>query len=231
MGYEIKKIRNPKQIPMTQIRNKVEKPKTLLVLKIGKFDHSDLLRPTWTLLQVICCFLLFSGFSGAEDATEQNWQVIETKHATIRFLSTSDFRLFNAKLKYSAGQGGFFGFLSSSKVGKGLTDTTAEKVDAIYQRVQEILDMKKRMKKVLINVYHDSKQLGAAFTRIYQRPCRIRAWYRYRNHTIYVNARDLHAGMLAHEIAHSIIDNCMTVRPPRATAEILARYVDQHLEE
>jgi hypothetical protein len=32
-------------------------------------------------------------------------------------------------------------------------------------------------------------------------------------------------------MAHSIIDNYLLVRPPKATAEILARYVDSHLIE
>ncbi|MEH0019750.1 MAG: hypothetical protein V6Z89_08855 [Desulfobacter sp.] len=37
--------------------------------------------------------------------------------------------------------------------------------------------------------------------------------------------------MLAHEIAHAVVDHYLDVRPPRATAEILARYVDAHLNE
>ena len=46
-----------------------------------------------------------------------------------------------------------------------------------------------------------------------------------------MNAEDVHEGMLAHEIAHSIIDHYLLVRPPRATAEILSRYVDAHLND
>ena len=38
-------------------------------------------------------------------------------------------------------------------------------------------------------------------------------------------------GMLAHEMAHSIIDHYLTVRPPKRSAEILARFVDKHLAE
>jgi hypothetical protein len=188
-------------------------------------------RSVWALVPLMCLLLLVVGSAKAEETPGENWQAIETKHATIRFLSVEDLGIFERKLKYSAGHGGFLDLFSFSRGGKGLTDSTTKKVDAIFERVQEILDMRKSMKKVIIHVYHDSKQLGAAFSRIYQAPCRIRAWYRYRNNTIYVNARDVQAGILAHEMAHAIIDNYMTVRPPRATAEILARYVDQHLEE
>ena len=53
----------------------------------------------------------------------------------------------------------------------------------------------------------------------------------YEYNTVYLNVQDVHEGMLAHELAHAIIDNFMAVRPPRATAEILATYVDKHLFE
>ncbi|MFC1867599.1 hypothetical protein ACFL0H_05635 [Thermodesulfobacteriota bacterium] len=48
---------------------------------------------------------------------------------------------------------------------------------------------------------------------------------------MYITIEDLHEGMLAHEIAHSIIDHYLTVRPPSESAEILARYVDSHLHK
>jgi len=59
---------------------------------------------------------------------------------------------------------------------------------------------------------------------------RVRAWYIYERNTIYLNVRDVNEGIVAHEMAHAIIDHYLLVRPPRATAEILARYVDEHLK-
>jgi hypothetical protein len=46
-----------------------------------------------------------------------------------------------------------------------------------------------------------------------------------------MNVNDLHEGMLAHELAHAIVDHYLLVRPPRPTAEIIARYVDSHLKK
>jgi Zn-dependent peptidase ImmA (M78 family) len=112
-----------------------------------------------------------------------------------------------------------------------MIDKLKKKVDALYERVQEILDMRKRIKKVTINIFQNKKQLRAAYQEIYKKPCKLRCWYIYEYNAIYINANDLHEGMLAHEMAHSIIDHYLTVRPPRATAEILARYVDSHLFE
>ena len=117
-----------------------------------------------------------------------------------------------------------------SKQGSGdLAGKVRHKVDAVFERAQEILDMRKLMDKVNINVYHDQKGLHAAYYEIFKKPCRLRAWYIYELNTIYLNVSDLHEGILAHEMAHSIIDHYLSVRPPAATAEILARYVDGHL--
>ena len=46
-----------------------------------------------------------------------------------------------------------------------------------------------------------------------------------------IRVQDINEGILAHEMAHAIIDHFFDIRPPRATAEILARYVDKHLND
>ena len=71
--------------------------------------------------------------------------------------------------------------------------------------------------------------LHQAYYNLYNQPKKIRAWYIFELNTIYVSATDINENMLAHEMAHAIIDNFLSVRPPSATAEILARYVDKHL--
>jgi hypothetical protein len=89
--------------------------------------------------------------------------------------------------------------------------------------------MRKVMDKININIYPDQKKLHAAYYDMFQETCQLRAWYLYEKNTIYINAGDMNEGILAHEMAHAIIDHFLSVRPPAATAEILARYVDAHL--
>jgi len=179
---------------------------------------------------LLLLFILPAAKAAGEEIEGRQWQTVETKHTIIRYNSPEDLKRLNRGIRFSAGNHRI-GSLLSFQHGKDPAEELMEKVDAIFERVQQILDMRKAMEKVVINVYHNSSQLRAAFFQIYRQPCRIRAWYRYWNNTIYLNVRDLHEGMLAHEMAHAIIDHYMVVRPPRATAEILARYVDQHLEE
>ena len=184
------------------------------------------------LITALLCF--FSVFflcrtAKGDPAVDTQWQKLETRHAIVHYQSMDDLRQFSKRIKYRVGKSGLKGLFSSSGSNE-LTNAVTRKVDALFERAQQILDMRKKMKKVNINVYPDKKQLRKAFERIYRKPCHIRAWYEYSYHTIFICVDDMHEGMLAHEMAHGIIDHYLKVRPPTATAEILARYVDSHLK-
>lgn len=164
----------------------------------------------------------------AEAFRDIPWQDIETKHTIIHYQSLEDLKKFNAKVDYGPEQWNPDQLFSSLQL-DNLREIIKKKVDALYERVQEILDMHKKMQKVTIKIYRDRPQLHDAYLRIYKNTCHFRAWYIYENNTVYLNMNDLHEGMLAHELAHSIIDHYLLIRPPARTAEILARYVDSHL--
>jgi hypothetical protein len=176
-------------------------------------------------LLLLLCFRIVQ----AEPSQDIAWQILETKHTVIKYQSPSDVNKLNARIKFGARHWGLKRLLGSDDV-QDTGAVVAKKVDTVFEKAQEILGMRRKMKKVTIHVYQNKNQLKRAYESIYRRPCHIRAWYRFRNNTVYVNLADLHEGMLAHELAHAIIDNYLEVRPPRATAEILARYVDSHLK-
>ncbi len=179
------------------------------------------------LLIILVSLLLLYPFTGLS-ADDTVWQSIETKHTIIDYQSPEDLKTFNKKVVYYSARWSLKSLFSPSD-SNSLTDKLKKKVDALCERVQEILDMRKRMNKVIINISHDEKQLNAAFYKIFKKKCPFRACYIYEYNTIYINADDLNEGILAHEMAHAIIDHYFKVRPPKATAEILARYVDRHL--
>lgn len=183
-------------------------------------------------IAAIKCFIFLLGLcfiTSLGVADDRPWQSVETRHAVVRHKNREDLRKFEKKIDYSPGESGLKWMFSSERKGNTV-ENVIRKVDALHERAQEILEMGNRSKsKVKINIYPDKKRLHKAYYRIYKKNTRKRAWYIYEYNTIYVNVRDLHEGMLAHELAHSIIDHYLSTRPPRATAEILARYVDKHL--
>jgi hypothetical protein len=157
------------------------------------------------------------------------WIELETRHTLIRYPSADILDQFQKSIRF--GQGWW------ASVSSLATFTHEEnrkiavlKTDAIFERAQEILDMKKKMNKVIVMLYPDQTTLEEAYRQTYKNQCRFRAWYEYKTNTISLNVADCHEGVLAHELAHGIIDHYLLVRPPENTAEILARYVDAHLK-
>jgi hypothetical protein len=158
------------------------------------------------------------------------WKSLETKYTIIHYQSAKDLGKFCAKVKYGPKDWGLRVLLSGTRPGYLVMDIASKKTDILFEKVQDILGMRKEMEKVNIRIYQNEAQLHEAYSEIYQGACNIRAWYRQKNNTVYVNASDLQEGVIAHELTHAIVDHYLLVRPPRPTAEIIARYVGSHLK-
>lgn len=180
-------------------------------------------------VMVICFAFDFSMAAAESDFRQKSWTKIETKHTIIRYKSDQDLLKFHKSVKYGHDLWNRFSSFHVIPVSE-VKRMMIQKTDAVFERVQEILDMQKKFKtRTFINIYPDARELRKAYSMIYKEKCSIRAWYRFKNNTVYINADDIDAGMLAHELAHGIIDRFLLVKPPSETAEILARYVDSHL--
>ncbi len=177
-----------------------------------------------------CLFLLSAVAARSADADE-NWQTLITKYTIICFHSEADMSKFDDDIDYSPGSG--FTALFGGSGGGDSTTKLVRKIDSLFLRAQDILAMRKYIRKVRIQIYANNDQLQNAYHQEIKSTDSSdnRAWYDFNQHTIYVQVKDLNEGMLAHEMAHAIIDNYFQVRPPSATAEILARYVDAHLND
>jgi len=166
---------------------------------------------------------------GVPDADAAQWKILKTRYLNLHFQNLSDLEKFDSNItpvKHSAR----FSNFTPDESEKGEHGRLANKVDQLVEKVQLILDMRKPIR-INIRIYPGKKALQDTYFRIFKKRRNMRAWYIFERNTIYVNVEDLFSGMLAHEIAHGIIDHFLVARPPRATAEILARYVDAHLNE
>lgn len=177
-----------------------------------------------------------AGEAVAGEITAGRWNTLKTKYLTLTYENAKDLEAFNGKIDFSSDANSFASFLNADQPsGKGIERTEFEneviqKMDALVEKVQLILDMRKPIN-VIVKLYPDKTALQGAYFNIYKKKRELRAWYIFEYNTIYLNVQDLFAEMFAHELAHAIVDNYLAVRPPRATAEILARYVDGHLRK
>ncbi len=158
------------------------------------------------------------------------WSVVKTRYLNLYYQNVEDLDRFDKQIDYSDLGGTFFGFLKRGRAIETFQERMAKKLDTLIEKVQRILDMRKAIT-INVKIFPDKDELHAEYFKIYKKNKDLRAWYIYEYNTVYVNANDLRSGILAHECAHAIIDHYLETRPPRATAEILATYVDAHLYE
>lgn len=155
-------------------------------------------------------------------------QRIATKYTVIYYNTLLDLNNFNNHIKYPTEALDPKRLLDSgdSKVLEGRTE---KKVDALYERVQEILGIRKQLDKVAIYIFHNNVSLNHAIHRISKKEERLRSWYDHQGNALYLNANDLSERMLAHDMALSIIYLHLNLPPSQATAKILARHVARNL--
>ncbi|MCP4022446.1 MAG: hypothetical protein GY729_11440 [Desulfobacteraceae bacterium] len=158
------------------------------------------------------------------------WYVLKTKYFNLKYKNQTDLKKLSDKLEIADHSNNFSDFFKSDASEKGVEKILASKLDALVYKVQLILDMRKPIK-ITAKIFPDQAALDNEYYRIYKTRKTMRAWYIFEFNTIYMNAQDLFPGILAHECAHAIIDHYLEIRPPRAAAEILARYVHAHLDK
>ncbi len=184
-----------------------------------------MLKRVLTAYALVCIFAL----SAASPVQAVQWKTVKTKYLNLHYQSDGDLKTFDKKIEPVEKLDSFSSF-SSGDFYKGPHGDLAQKVDLLVEKVQLILDMRKPIK-INVRIYPDKEALQKAYFQVYKKAKALRAWYIFEYNTIYLQAGDLFAGMLAHEVAHAVVDHYLDVRPPRATAEILARYVDAHLNK
>lgn len=144
------------------------------------------------------------------------------------YLDEDTIRLFNKRLKL----GSLTSILKKRAPGDlSVEGQVAEKVDIIIDRVKAILEMYPKNFKVDIKIAPDSDLIRSLYKKKYYREVEFIAFYSPQEKTIYISAEDAKSNILAHELAHAIIDQYFGVAAPAKIHEILAQYVDENFEE
>lgn len=132
-------------------------------------------------------------------------QSFETKYATIRFGEEAHLSDFLWRITGNRASGG-----------QVVRDYARNRVDELVERVEALLDM-------YPDTFHFSIEIAAKAS---QGPP---AEYSHERRCVYASTATVTDGILAHEIAHAVINAQFRVPPPEKAQEILARYVDQNL--
>ena len=148
---------------------------------------------------------------------------LETRYATVVFNDEADLYEFGRKL---GGAGSMV-----SRTNPNVRAHIKESVDRIVFRVKALLDMHPEAMKFTIVIHSTEKALGDAYKSLGAIADPPIAFYSHKSRTIHIGLQNATDGVFAHEVAHAVINFYFTVPPPAQMQEILAQYVDRHLNE
>lgn len=175
-----------------------------------------------------------SGPPGPTPPLDEGWKCFATKRTVVYYQSEADLQRLNRKLKLGR-SGGFLGLFAGKETGS-ITQRLERKLDHIFENAQDLLDMHNCKSEIKIMVYPEKDGVDRAYAGLVSKYKLSSvhsdhiAFYFHKLKTVYISVETATEGVLAHELAHCIIDHYFIIRPPSIVAETLARYVDKHLD-
>ena len=172
-----------------------------------------------SVLTVLIMLPLFFSPVQAASAREE-WKVYETNCCTIQYTDDTYLKAFTLRIG---------GFRFTSEGFDQRLSLLKPRIDKIMQKVQAALDMHPSDIHISILLYPDYKSLEKIFRQFTLAGHTPLAFYANKTKSIYVDVSSITDGVLAHEMAHSVINFYFRTPPPAKMQEILAQYVDLHL--
>lgn len=105
------------------------------------------------------------------------------------------------------------------------------KFDLIFLKVQELLDMRPNKIHLDVKIYRTKNEIDKVYVEIYNEDGKYIAFYIFKLNTLYACEERISESVIAHEIAHCIIDHHFTIPPPQKIGEMIAHYAELHLQE
>jgi len=170
----------------------------------------------------ITCLLLLAGLV----LPAQLYAHHTREHVTLQCDSEQVLDEFNKKLEL----GPRLCTLVEQKNYVTVEDELTAKFNAIIEQAKVVLNMYPRNLHVKVVILPTARDCSAIFAKKYGLREKKIAYYSLSENTIYISASDARVGVLAHELAHAIVDFYFSERPPYHIHELLAQSVEQHLE-
>ncbi len=165
----------------------------------------------------------------AELISDEGWMITKSIFCTLYFRYDVDIDTVNNWLDtYKVD----YGLLEKPpRPGESANDRIAYKFDLIFYKVQELLDMRPEDLHLNVRIYRHQEDLDRVYLEIFDQENRFIAYYVFKMNTLFASEAKMSANVMAHEIAHCVVDHYFSVIPPQKVAEMIAQYADAHLRD
>ncbi len=152
---------------------------------------------------------------------------IVSRYAKITYLNRAVLKRFNKELYVS---GRLLSMVKRTPV-KNIEEEVAAKIDAIVERAMAALDMYPNDLQFSITILPEPSHVKDVFRKIYNVDVDYIAFYSpHLNHAFY-SANNARLRVVCHEIGHVVVENYFKVSPPQKIHEVMAQYVEKHIND
>jgi len=151
---------------------------------------------------------------------------LKTQYATITYDNEKLLRQFNKEVSL-----GGLSYLTRNKTSITADDEIKNKLDAVVERIETILDMFPRELKFKVVLLPSDADVQKIYRTKYGKTVDYIAFYSPRDKTVFFSVDDISLDVLAHELTHVILDYYFGVSPPEKIHEVLAQFVEAHLKD
>jgi len=168
---------------------------------------------------LLFCLLLLPGMVCAAE--------IKSRYVTVQFASRELLSEFNEELELGRKLNSY----AKKRPVVTVEDEVLAKVDTVVEQAETILEMFPDKLHIRIVLLADQDEVARVFMQKYNKKVNYLAFYSLSEDTIYLSVEDVNLSILAHEIAHAIVDHYFDVRPPYNIHELMAQFVEKRINE
>jgi len=166
----------------------------------------------------------------AEPSTD-GWISIQGDSITFWYLPGANIRKLEARLRErDVPMNQEYHMLLSNR-SLSMEDRLKARLEIILLRVKDVLGMDPKDFHIKIRVFKTRQEMNDAYAWMFNERANFRSFYIHYFKSVYTNEQDFIDSVMAHELGHAVIDHYFSVPPPTKMAELMAIYVDAHLDQ
>ena len=151
---------------------------------------------------------------------------IKTQYASVSYEKDEMLQTFNKRL-YMGG----FRFLLNEKRPLTVEDEVKNKIDLVTVKAEEILEMFPPHLQYSMTLLENMDQVRDMFMKFHNLDWKRPGLYSPVNDTVYLSVKNSNLKVVAHEIGHVVVNKYFKVRPPVKIHELLAQFVESHIDD
>ena len=152
---------------------------------------------------------------------------LKTWNASVIYEKEDLLRKFNRNVRL-----GSLSYAARDRTSITVEDEVRNKVDVVLERVKVVLAMFPKNLNFTIILLPSDTDVQKVYTGKFGKKVNFISFYSPRDKIVYISVDDVRLGVLAHELAHVVIDFYYYENPtPVKIHEILAQFVESHLED